>query len=79
MTSATEQVKTWILQRHEGLADIEPDVDLIDSRLIDSLSFVEFVFYIGQVSGQVISLDGLQIDDFRTLERITKRYLTTAG
>jgi uncharacterized protein (TIGR03083 family) len=70
-----DQIKSWVLSRHPGLTDLDPDLDIVESRLIDSLTFVDFVFYVEQVSGQPIEMDGLNVDDFRTLRRIAERYL----
>lgn len=68
-------IKTWILSKHEGRTDVAADEDLIESRLVDSLSFVEFVFLIEEIAGVQIDLDILDINDVRTLEAIEKRYL----
>ncbi|MDN3261190.1 hypothetical protein QWJ26_15480 [Streptomyces sp. CSDS2] len=40
MHASVQQVKDWILKRHPQREDIPADLDLIDNRLIDSLSFV---------------------------------------
>lgn len=74
MSAPVQQVKEWILAKHEELADIDPHLDLIEKRLIDSLSFVEFIFLVSQLSGVEISVDNIEIDDFRTLHNIEKRY-----
>jgi uncharacterized protein (TIGR03083 family) len=73
--SAGDQIKIWVLSRHPELTDLDPDLDLIETRLIDSLSFVEFVFHVEQVSGRPIDMDSVDIEDFRTLRRIEHRYL----
>ncbi|MGW1865964.1 phosphopantetheine-binding protein [Streptomyces mauvecolor] len=68
-------IKQWILAKHENLTDIAPDEDLIENRLVDSLSFVEFVFLIAETSGQEIDMDNLDLADVRTLAAIEKRFL----
>ncbi len=65
-----DQLKRWILDRHRELTDVDEDLDLIESRLIDSLSFIEFVFLVGQLSNRMIDLQTESIDKFRTLRRI---------
>lgn len=75
MEAALNQLKDWILKRHPERDDIPADLDLIENRLIDSLSFAEFVFLLEQVSGRSIDMDAIDVDDFRCLGNIEKRYL----
>ncbi|CAL9569513.1 MULTISPECIES: acyl carrier protein [Streptomyces] len=74
MTDGLDQVKAWIVKRHPDRDDIAPDLDLIENRLIDSLSFVEFVFLLEQVSGRSIDMDTLEVDSIRTLEAIDRTF-----
>lgn len=74
-TAPIDQIKEWILARHEDRTDIGADEDLIDSRLIDSLSFVEFVFLIQELGGLEIDLDTLDLSHVRTLADIQKHFL----
>ncbi|TWV32054.1 acyl carrier protein [Streptomyces misionensis] len=70
MTDGLQQVKDWILKRHPERDDIPNDLDLIENRLIDSLSFVEFVFLLEQHSGRTIEMETLEVDSLRTLDAI---------
>jgi acyl carrier protein len=74
--TAINVLKDWILARNEGWTDIALDCDLIENRLVDSLSFVEFVFLIGETTGKEIDMDALDISDLRTLAAIGKRFLS---
>ncbi|MFP8883918.1 MULTISPECIES: holo [Streptomyces] len=74
MTDGLDQVKAWIVKRHPDRDDIAHDLDLIENRLIDSLSFVEFVFLLEQVSGRSIDMDTLEVDSIRTLEAIDRTF-----
>jgi acyl carrier protein len=47
-----------------------PDVDIIERGLLDSLALVTLLFEMEVEFGVQISLDSLEIEDFRTLERI---------
>lgn len=69
-------IKEWILAKNEGRTDVADDEDLIDNRLVDSLSFVEFVFLIGETGGVEIDMDTLDLNDVRTLAAIEKRFLS---
>ncbi|AUG80689.1 acyl carrier protein [Kitasatospora sp. MMS16-BH015] len=79
MSNQLDQVKAWLLKRHPEREDIAPDLDLIENRLIDSLSFVEFVFMLEQVSGTPIDMDALEVDDLRSLSSIEARYLAAVA
>ncbi|MFD3875974.1 holo-ACP synthase [Streptomyces sp. NPDC058623] len=69
-------MKNWLLARHEDLDDIASDLDLIEHRLIDSLSFVEFVFLLEQHSGRAIQLETLEVDEIRTLDAIRANFFS---
>ena len=46
------------------------DTDLIDTGLVDSLTFVEFLAQLEEGFGIQVSLEDLEIDHFRTISRI---------
>jgi acyl carrier protein len=48
----------------------EPGVDIIDTGLLDSLALVTLLFELEVEFGVQIPLDSLEIEDFRTIERI---------
>ena len=62
------------LQPDEPGAALAPDYDLIDSRVLDSLAFVEFILLVEEHSGREISIDTVSREDFRTVESIRKRF-----
>ncbi|MBA0053173.1 4'-phosphopantetheinyl transferase superfamily protein [Streptomyces sp. AJS327] len=74
-TDRTRQIRDWLLARHPERTDIDPELDLIENRLIDSLSFVEFVFLLEQLSGQSIEMETLDVDSIRTLAAIERSFL----
>jgi D-alanine--poly(phosphoribitol) ligase subunit 2 len=47
-----------------------PDADLIETGLLDSLALVELLFEIEQRFGVDLALEDLDIENFRTLERL---------
>ena len=49
-----------------------PQADLVDGGLLDSLALVTLLFEIEREFGVEIPLDALDVDDFRTLERIAQ-------
>ncbi|MFB0631436.1 holo-ACP synthase [Streptomyces sp. AB3(2024)] len=76
MSDGLQFMKNWLLARHEELDDIAPDLDLIENRLIDSLSFVEFVFLLEQHSGRSIQMETLEVDEIRTFAAIEAHFFT---
>ena len=48
------------------------DTDLIDTGLVDSLTFVEFLAQLEQEFGVQVSLEDLDLDHFRTIARIAR-------
>ncbi|TCO44781.1 acyl carrier protein [Actinocrispum wychmicini] len=75
-TSSVDQVREWILGRHPELDDVGPDVNLIESRLVDSLSFIELVYVIEGASGAEIDFDTIDLADFQTISAIDKAFFT---
>ncbi|MFE2560114.1 phosphopantetheine-binding protein [Streptomyces sp. NPDC059352] len=74
MADGLQTVKNWILDRHPERDDIASDLDLIENRLIDSLSFVEFVFLLEQESGTAIQMETLEVETIRTLGAIEQHF-----
>ncbi|UQA94125.1 phosphopantetheine-binding protein [Streptomyces halobius] len=79
MTSAgIDEVRTWILERNPERDSVTPDENLIENRLVDSLSFVELVYAIESASGVEIDFDNIDIQDFQTLSAIEKAFFVMA-
>ncbi|MER7862222.1 phosphopantetheine-binding protein [Amycolatopsis japonica] len=74
-----EKVSDWILGRHPERTELAFDEDLIESRLVDSLSFVELVYVIEDASGVEVDFDNIDIADFKTLSAIEKAFFAGAG
>ena len=75
MTATWNDVRDWILERNPDLDDLEPETDIIDSRIVDSLQFVELVLYIEDLRGTALESDEISLDSFRTLASIDKNFL----
>lgn len=71
-----EVLTRWILDRNPGREHLGPDEDLIENRLVDSLSFVEFIFLVEEAAGVEIDVNTLDLADVRTLDAIQKRFLS---
>ncbi|MEU3748413.1 MULTISPECIES: acyl carrier protein [Streptomyces] len=75
-----ERIAAWLHEKNPGLdGPIDVDEDLIEARLIDSMDFLEFIDLLEEISGDSIDLQEVTIDDFRTLGRVERRFLTRSG
>jgi acyl carrier protein len=74
MTEPMQSVQEFILGRNSKLDQLAGDLDLIDSRAINSLAFVEFIFLLEELTGEPIDPEELDLDDFRTLNAIEARF-----
>ncbi|TDU04279.1 phosphopantetheine binding protein [Streptomyces sp. 846.5] len=69
-----DKVRDWILGRHPERTELAADVDLIESRLVDSLAFVELVYTIEDAAGIEVDFESIDIEDFQTLATIEKAF-----
>jgi len=65
-----ESVKRWLLAKKPALGDIDLDLDLIENRVIDSLGFLDFVFFLEQLVGRELQTDAESVKAFRTLRSL---------
>jgi acyl carrier protein len=63
-------LKAWLLKKKPGLGDIDLDFDLIENRVISSLGFIDFVFFLEQLTGRELQTDAKAVTSFRTLRNI---------
>ncbi|MER5546374.1 acyl carrier protein [Streptomyces sp. NPDC002589] len=73
-TEPMQAVRAFIAHRNPALGPLCDDLDLIDSRAINSLAFVEFIFLLEELTGQPIDPEDLDLDDFRTLSALNARF-----
>jgi acyl carrier protein len=50
----------------------DPDVDVIETGLLDSLGLVTLVYELEQRCGITIPFEALEVDDFRTVRSIAR-------
>jgi acyl carrier protein len=83
MTETTSQTKQgpepdlvveFLHARRPELGTIDPDFDLIENRVLDSLGFITFLYVLEKQTGREISLDQVSPEDFRTLRKIRERF-----
>jgi acyl carrier protein len=61
-----------IFEQTLNIAAPAPETDIIETALLDSLALVTLLFGIEEEFGTQIPLESLEIDDFRTIERIAR-------
>lgn len=78
MTATWQDVRTWILQRNPELGedDVAPETDIIESRIVDSLQFVELVLHIEDLRGEMLQSMDVDLNSFRTLKDIERNFLS---
>lgn len=74
--SSLSAIRAWIAEKRTSAGEVDLDQDLIESRIIDSLDFAEFLFFLEDVSGRVIDLAQVELDTFRSLRSIQARFLS---
>ncbi|GAA2257372.1 hypothetical protein GCM10010232_54200 [Streptomyces amakusaensis] len=78
ISTRIDEVRAWILSRHPERESVASDENLIESRLVDSLSFVELVYTIEAAADVEIDFDAIDIQDFQTLSAIEKAFFARA-
>lgn len=72
--AAAELVTEYLLARRPDLEYIDPRMDLIENRVLDSMRFLDFLYFLEEKTGREILLEEVTPEDFRTLETITARF-----
>lgn len=69
-------LETWLLnlERNKDLSNIDPDEDIVEAGLIDSLEFINFLFIIEEQRGVEIPASILQFEKFKTLNLILDNF-----
>lgn len=73
-----EKLEKWILQHNPELSQLDPELDLISNRLIDSLRFMELILFLEQITTKKIDTDLINLEDFRTLQNLSEKFLATS-
>lgn len=59
-----------VLRDHLTVMVESPDVDLLETGLVDSIGLVELILQLEDRFGVSLPMDTLEIDDFRSINRI---------
>ena len=69
-TLHTQITALFVAKLHLEVPSI--DTDLLETGILDSLQFVELLLHLEQETGTTISLDDLEIDNFRSIAKIAE-------
>ena len=70
-----DEVRAWLLARSPNVHDIDLDLDLIDTRVLDSLAFIDFIAFLENLLGRDIDVTTLTAASLRTLRSIERTLL----
>jgi acyl carrier protein len=66
----------WLQQRNKSGVEITLETDLIEQKVIDSLTFVEYVMMIEEVSGLTVVVDDDILTKVNTLNQVEANFFT---
>lgn len=66
----TAELNKWLQDEKSSNEVIGPDVDLIDTRTVDSLQFIGLVVHIETLAEIELNDEELDVDNFRTFRTI---------
>jgi len=81
-TESDEQlmkVSEWLRSKKPDSPELELDLDLIQNRVIDSLIYIEFIFFLEELSGYELQSHAEDANRFRTLRSIRDNVLSGKG
>jgi acyl carrier protein len=79
MSHTWEDLRAWVLARNPDVRELDADTDIIETRIVNSLQFVELMLHVEQLCGRELSADEVNLEAFRTLRSIEKSFLVSAG
>lgn len=71
-----DELKKWLMRERPDVKDLGLDTDLIDNRILDSVTFINFVYFMEEFTGKKIPLaSGSAANSFRTLRMIREKFM----
>ena len=75
MSYTWEDLRTWVIARNPDAPELDADTDIIETRIVNSLQFVELMLHVEELCGRELSADEINLETFRTLRSIEKSFL----
>lgn len=74
MKEEIAELLEWLQERNKSGKDITLTTDLIEEKVIDSLTFVEYVMMIEEVTGQTVVVDDSILTKVNTLAKVEQTF-----
>lgn len=74
MRDEIAELLEWLQARNKSGKDITLTTDLIEEKVIDSLTFVEYVMMIEEVTGQTVVVDDSILIKVNTLAKVEQTF-----
>lgn len=74
MTEQYQELVDWVISKKKLPVDFSLDQDLVDSGILDSLFFVEYVLMIQELSGKEIEVGEELLESTRSLNKVKTNF-----
>ena len=74
MTEQYQELVDWVITKKKLPVDFSLDQDLVDSGILDSLFFVEYVLMIQELSGREIEVGEELLESTRSLTKVKTNF-----
>ncbi|GGZ96023.1 hypothetical protein GCM10008090_00260 [Arenicella chitinivorans] len=74
MTEQYQELVDWVITKKKLPVDFSLDQDLVDSGILDSLFFVEYVLMIQELSGKEIEVGEELLESTRSLTKVKTNF-----
>ncbi|AYF76774.1 acyl carrier protein [Nocardia yunnanensis] len=71
-----EEIVAFLAIRNPEFTGADPDLDLIESRTLDSLGLVEFLLLLQELTGSEMDMGTVDLGTIRTLGQLRAAYFT---
>lgn len=78
-TAGLDTLRDWLLEKNPDLDTIDDDLDLFESKLIDSINFVEFILIIEELIDREIPVSNDLVAKTSTLRLVHEHYLSPSA
>jgi acyl carrier protein len=75
MSYTWEDLRAWVIARNPEVRELDADTDIIETRIVNSLQFVELMLHVEELCGRELNADEVNLEAFRTLRSIEKSFL----
>ena len=74
MKNKVPHIESWLISKNPKYAKIDHDLNIFETRFIDSLDFMELVNLIEDLIGEELDMDKLSLNDFSSINNMKYRF-----